>query len=86
MKQRWRKMDEYLKKLRVYTDFEIQWIAKKGLCPTGRDLYLKPLFLFLRRYLVQGGFLDGYEGFLYHSLSSFYTLFKYVRLKEETHG
>lgn len=79
-------MDEYLRKLKVYTDLEIRWMAKEGVRPTGRDLYLKPLFLFLRRYLVQGGFLDGTEGFLYHSFSSFYTLLKYVRLKEETHG
>lgn len=79
-------MEEYLKKLKLYTDFEIQWMAENGVRPTGLDLYVKPLFLFLRRYVLQGGFLDGYEGFLYHSLSSFYTFFKYVRLREEING
>lgn len=75
-------VSEYLKKLRLYTDFEAQWMAEQGVTPTLFDLSLKPFLRFFYGYFLRLGFLDGYEGFLYHSLSSFYSFFKYVRLKE----
>ena len=76
-------VEEYLKKLKAYTDLEVRWMVQKRIHPTWIDFYVKPLIFFLHRYFIQRGFLDGYEGFLYHSLSSFYSFFKYVRLKEE---
>jgi glycosyltransferase involved in cell wall biosynthesis len=79
-------VEEYLRKLRLYTDLEARWMAEKGIRPTLADLYLKPKLRFLYFYLLRGGFLDGYEGFLYHFLSSFYYFFKYVRLEETLSG
>ncbi len=79
-------VEEYLRKLRLYTDLEARWMAEKGIRPTLADLYLKPKLRFLYFYLLRGGFLDGYEGFLYHFLSSFYYFFKYVRLEETLNG
>jgi hypothetical protein len=37
---------------------------------------------FLIRYVVKLGFLDGWHGFLWASLSSFYSFVKYAKLKE----
>ncbi len=41
---------------------------------------------FLKMYVLQRGFLDGYEGFLMASLYSVYTFVKYAKLRELTRG
>ena len=50
-------------------------------CPTGA-LAIKPLWTFLRNYLLKGGFLDGKAGYEVCRMSAFYTMVKYARLKE----
>ena len=46
------------------------------------NILLSPLFRFVKSYIFQLGFLDGYYGFIFCSLSSSMTFFKYVRLYE----
>lgn len=79
-------MEEYLRKLAFYTGLEAQWLARQGVQPTRRNLWFKPFLRFFYHYFLRFGFLDGYEGFLYHVLSSFYYYIKYARLKEMSHG
>ena len=38
----------------------------------GMPLYVRPLLLFLYRYFIRRGFLDGWNGFVYHSLQTFW--------------
>lgn len=38
----------------------------------GMPLYVRPVLLFLYRYFVRRGFLDGWNGFVYHSLQTFW--------------
>ena len=35
-------------------------------------LFSRPLFYFIYRYIVRGGFLDGQRGFVFHFLQSFW--------------
>lgn len=79
-----RTVSEYLNKLRLYTDLEVKWLAQKEVKVTTVDIAVKPVVLFLRNYFLRFGFLDGFEGFLYHSLSAFNLLLKYARLAETT--
>ena len=79
-----RTVSEYLNKLRLYTDLEVQWLAQKKVKVTAMDIAVKPVVLFLRNYFLRLGLLDGFEGFLYHSLSAFNLLLKYARLTETT--
>ena len=77
-----RTVGEYLQKLVQYTHLEAE-VAKKT--RTGTTLWhwgMKPFFRFLYTYFFRLGFLDGFEGFLFHSLSSFYLVAKEVRLSE----
>lgn len=80
-------VEEYLRKLSLYTDFEARWMAKQGKAIRRRDVCVRPFLRFGYNYLLRLGFLDGYEGFLYHSLSFFYDVIKRARLRElESYG
>ena len=43
---------------------------------------LRPFYEFTTRYFFRGGFLDGYPGFVYAVLGSFYAFIKYAKLLE----
>jgi len=75
-------VEDYLKKLSLYTHFEAHWMKEKGVKPTFFDLVVKPCLRFLYNYVFRLGFLDGYPGFLYHTLSVCYDFLKYARLLE----
>lgn len=46
------------------------------------DLFLRPLFRFIKGYLLRGGFLDGAHGFVIALVSSFGVAVKYAKLWE----
>lgn len=75
-------VENYMRKLNLYTDFEARWMAEKGVKPNGAQLWLFPPSRFIYNYFFRLGFLDGYEGFLYQSLSSAYYFLKYAKLRE----
>jgi (heptosyl)LPS beta-1,4-glucosyltransferase len=43
------------------------------------DLILRPVFLFLKMYILKRGFLDGKEGFLLAVFSANYVFTKYAK-------
>ena len=45
-------------------------------------LYISPGFTFTKYYLLQLGFLDGWQGFTAAYMTAYYTFLKYARLKE----
>ena len=47
-----------------------------------KDILLNPVFTFLKMYLLQGGFLDGYYGFVICANSSYGKFLKYIKLRE----
>ena len=80
-------VEEYLRKLALYTEFEARWMSRQGKPVRISDVCLKPFFRFAYNYIIRLGILDGYEGFLYHALSFFYDVIKHARFKEiESHG
>lgn len=46
------------------------------------NVIFSPLFRFIKSYILQLGFLDGYYGFIFCTASASMTFFKYVRLYE----
>lgn len=46
------------------------------------SVFFSPLFRFVKSYIFQFGFLDGYYGFVYCAVASTSTFFKYLRLQE----
>ncbi len=50
--------------------------------PSVLKLSARPWTEFLYRYIIRLGFLDGYPGYCYALISSFYSFIKYAKLKE----
>ena len=71
-----------------YSSFNADLLARQGLQPTvGLALaYLvwKPLDRFVRRYLLKGGFLDGWAGFIVTAISSIDFAFRFFKLWDRT--
>lgn len=47
-----------------------------------KDIFLNPVFTFLKMYLLKRGFLDGYYGLIISVNSSFSKFLKYIKLRE----
>lgn len=77
-----RTVSAYLQKLSHYTELEAKAANQKRTQSSFWHWGLKPFLRFLYTYFLRLGFLDGFEGFLFHSLSSFYLTVKEVRLTE----
>ncbi len=73
---------EYLTKLEIYTDLEAHLLLKSGKKVSAFDMALKPCLKFVKQYFLQGGFLDGVEGFMFYRLSMFYSFVKYAKYFE----
>ncbi len=78
----YRNINDYFKKFTQYTDLEVRQMKEKGVRFRWHQLLVKPWLRFLYTYVWKGGFLDGYQGFLFHSLSAFYAFIKYAKLRE----
>lgn len=61
-------LDDYLRKMNFYTSFQADfWLRegrKPGIVDTARFMFARPLSRFLRRYLLKGGWRDGWQGYL----------------------
>jgi hypothetical protein len=76
-------LDDYFSKFNRYTSMMAVSRWKSG--KTQPSVFLMAVRLptdFIIRYLLKLGFLDGWQGFLWAAISSFYSLIKYAKLKE----
>lgn len=69
-----RSTSEYLTKLSQYSILEAELLKGRGKRITFFDWGVKPVARFLNVYFLKLGFLDGFEGFLFHALSSFHMI------------
>lgn len=77
--------DEYFEKFNRYTRLRaMQYRESKENNRVGflLDIVLKPLWAFIKTYLIDRGFLDGKIGFILSVNHAFYTMSKYVRMLE----
>ncbi len=72
----------YLEKLNNYTSLASIELFNKNKKTRLIDILLRPLFIFIKMFILRLGFLDGFHGFLLASFSSFYVFTKYVKLWE----
>jgi glycosyltransferase involved in cell wall biosynthesis len=74
---------DYFAKFNRYTSHAARAASPVVRSPSAfLHLALRPLVTFLHRYIVRLGFLDGYPGYCYALLSSFYVFTKYAKLRE----
>ena len=75
-------LEDYLEKFNRYTTRVAENHFRNGKNkPKKTSIALRPWVEFLSRYLLRGGFLDGYPGYVYALLSSYYAFTKYEKLR-----
>lgn len=73
---------EYSHKMVNYALLNAEKYRRQGKKATWVKRYLAPQFSFLKHYIFQLGFLDGWAGLLSARMTAFYTFLKYARLHE----
>lgn len=73
---------EYSEKMLKYALLNAEKYFAQGKKSSWIKRYLSPRFAFVKHYIFQLGFLDGWEGLLSARMTSFYTFLKYARLHE----
>lgn len=70
----------YFEKMPTFTTLAARDLAKTKRQVRNLDLLFRPVFTFLKYYVVRKGYRDGMPGFLVSALSSLYTFAKYAKL------
>jgi glycosyltransferase involved in cell wall biosynthesis len=75
-------LSHYFAKFNRYTSLAAHDLRSEGRRFRLRDLLVRPLFAFVKMYVLKRGFLDGMQGFILCVLSSAYVFTKYAKLWE----
>jgi len=76
-------IEHYFNKFNIYTTIAARELGgKKGKRATAADILIRPLFLFFKMFILKGGILDGFHGFVLAAFSSFYVFVKYLKIWE----
>jgi len=76
-------VDEHLRQVHRFAEIAARAKYKNGQRANFfLNVILSPLFRFVKSYVFQLGFLDGYYGFIFCTTSASMTFFKYIRLYE----
>lgn len=75
----YKNFEQYISKMNVYSSIWAENSNKKvGFI---KDIVFRPIFAFIKMYVIQLGFLEGWFGFVLAVNYSLYTLNKYAKLK-----
>jgi glycosyltransferase involved in cell wall biosynthesis len=75
-------LEEYFEKFNRYTSEMAKQYHGKAKKKSVVSIYLDAKINFFKSYILQLGFLDGYEGYLLSKAGAMYTLVKYSKLRE----
>lgn len=80
-------LQDYFERFNRYTTLIAKRKVEEGRIPHGVVIsLLRMKWEFFKRYIILLGFMDGYHGFLYALLSSFYMFVKYEKHRELANG
>jgi len=75
-------ISQYVGKLNLYTDLESAYMAGRQKRISAVGIFTKPMLRFIQKYIVQLGFMDGPEGFIFYTFSSYYDFVRCAKLWE----
>ncbi|MBN1543286.1 glycosyltransferase family 2 protein [candidate division KSB1 bacterium] len=75
-------LEHYLWKFNRYTSLAAEDLALKNRRAGAIDILFRPPVMFVKMYLIKGGFLDGVQGLMLCLLSAAYVAAKYAKLWE----
>jgi len=83
----YRNLNEYIEKFNRYTSIIAQEEYKKGKRANWLNfmafLFLKPVYIFAKKYILQRGFSDGFRGFLISFSAALGVFVSYIKLWEQ---
>jgi glycosyltransferase involved in cell wall biosynthesis len=82
----YRDVSDFLARADRYATLAAEEAVAQGRRVGVADLVLRPLGRFLAMYVVRGGFLDGWRGFLLATLYAYYVLIRSAKIWERTKG
>ncbi len=82
----YRDLDSWVAKSAGYAWLGAEEAHRRGRRYRAIDLLTRPLFRFLKEWLLQGGWRDGTEGFVLCVISAYGVFLKYTRLRELDRG
>jgi glycosyltransferase involved in cell wall biosynthesis len=74
-------LSEHMKTLDRYTTLAAQELAARKVPVPLTKLIVDPAWTFVKTYLIQRGFLDGFEGLTIAHMAAFYTFLKYSKAR-----
>jgi len=75
-------ISDHVKQVEYFTEISARVLFETGKKASPVRLLLSPIFRFFRDYILKGGFLDGYYGFVVCMISSHAVFLKYAKLRE----
>jgi glycosyltransferase involved in cell wall biosynthesis len=75
-------ISDHVKQVEYFTEISARVLFETGKKASLVRLLLSPIFRFFRDYILKGGFLDGYYGFVVCMISSHAVFLKYAKLRE----
>jgi predicted O-methyltransferase YrrM len=80
----YKSIDQHVKKMSIYTDYEAQALYEEGLRVSGMRITwlcgFKPLMAFVRKYLFMSGFRDGIRGLSISAFTAFAVFLNYAKV------
>lgn len=75
-------IDHYINKMNHYTTLAANDLEAQGKSIGVNDLILRPIFIFVKMYILRLGFLDGFHGLILSLFSAHYVFTKYSKVWE----
>jgi len=75
-------LDHFVRKSMAYSDVFVREAASAKRHVTALDLWGRPLWRFVRGYILRLGFLDGWQGYCIARMAAFQTFLRYAKLRE----
>lgn len=71
-------IEQHIEKMKVYAEYGSKLLLERGRRVKSYHLLIFPLITFLKKYIIQLGFVEGYRGILISYFESYYSLLKYA--------
>jgi len=75
-------INDHVRQIQYFTDISSKSAFERGKKSNIVKILTKPVFKFMRDYILKGGFRDGFYGFVISANSSYATYLKYLKLYE----
>jgi hypothetical protein len=82
----YRNIADHLATINSFTGVAARELELRGQQATLGDMLLRPLWRFVRFYIMRRGFLEGLAGLFVAQSAAFYVFAKYAKLWEATRG